>query len=134
MDGGGVRVLACGSRTFEDQAKVWKALDDLLNLSLTGVTIIHGAARGADSLAAEWAGSRRCPVEAFPADWKKYGKRAGYVRNRQMLDEGNPDLVLAFVDKPLHESRGTKMMVDIARMAGVMAKVYSPDFTKVGGC
>lgn len=121
-----MKVLVCGSRTFNDQSIVDRILDGLDGGD--GATcgdflwLIHGAARGADTLAAFWAERRGFPEEAilaFPADWDRYGKSAGYLRNQQMLDEGQPDLVVAFVDKPLAKSKGTTMMVDIARQAGV---------------
>jgi hypothetical protein len=117
-----VKLLACGSRTFEDGSIVEAILDGIDSIDSRVQFLIHGAARGADTHAAFWAERQGFPEEAilaFPADWEKYGKRAGYVRNQQMLDEGHPDLVVAFVDKPLAESKGTAMMVDIARKAGV---------------
>lgn len=117
-----VRVLVCGSRTWSTygfQAAVLSGVDTYLN----GAVIIHGAASGADRYADKWAkengkvvGENLLP---FPADWDAFGKRAGYIRNQQMLDDGRPGVVLAFVDKPLAESKGTKMMVDIASTAGV---------------
>lgn len=78
--------------------------------------VIHGGARGADKLAGEVAKELGIEVVVFPANWELYGKRAGYVRNQLMLDAGKPSLVLAF---PIGESRGTRMMIDIATRAGV---------------
>lgn len=76
--------------------------------------ILHGGASGADRLAGQWA--ERCGVNniEFTAHWNQYGKRAGYVRNAQMLEEGKPDLVVAFPG-----GKGTAMMVKLARDAGV---------------
>lgn len=92
-----------------------------------GMTLIHGAARGADALADEWAvqdgDSEGLTVEAYPAAWDKYGKRAGYIRNQQMLDEGDPDIVVAF--RSAGESRGTDIMIDLAREAGVPTYVVT---------
>lgn len=56
--------------------------------------------------------------KGFPADWKRYGKAAGPIRNQQMIDEGKPDLVLAFHEN-INESRGTKDMVARARGIGI---------------
>ncbi len=123
-----MRVLVCGSRTFQDRAHLEAVLHGLCYVYYGNwvfgeddkeFIVIQGGARGADELADQWADSVRTEVLEFPADWDRYGKRAGYVRNQQMLDEGQPDLVVAFVDKPLPESRGTAMMVDIARKAGI---------------
>ena len=76
--------------------------------------IIHGAAKGADSLASEWAALNEVKEEVFPADWKTHGRAAGPIRNQQMLDEGKPDLVIAFPG-----GRGTADMVKRARKAGI---------------
>ena len=120
-----MRLLVSGSRTFSDRESMYKVLDELLRVHLF-TTVIHGAARGADKLADEWAYERRLPVERFKADWNKYGKKAGFVRNQRMLDEGRPHLVFAFVDKLLEESKGTAMMVRLAESAGVKVRVFDP--------
>ena len=119
-----MRVLVCGSRTFEDEHDVLGSLVRGLaeTIEISGyMTLIHGNAPGVDSLAASAAGSAPAgaAVESYPADWDKYGKAAGPLRNHQMLEEGKPDLVIAFVDKPLVESRGTNNMVTKARAAGL---------------
>ena len=108
-----MRILVCGGRDFSDE----KALRYAMNSVAAGaedVVIIHGGARGADSLAGAIAEKVGVPVEVFPADWEKYGKRAGFLRNTQMLVEGKPDVVIAAPG-----GKGTAMMVDIARKAGV---------------
>jgi len=84
--------------------------------------IIHGAARGADSIAGVMAEHLKCKVLAFPAQWDKYGRSAGPLRNQQMLDEGKPDIVLAF-HASLAKSKGTKDMVRRATQARVPVKV-----------
>lgn len=84
---------------------------------LPNVTIISGAARGVDTAAVDWAVVNWCPFIEYPADWKKYGGAAGPIRNQQMLDEGKPDLVVAFPG-----GSGTADMVRRARAAGVPVK------------
>jgi predicted dinucleotide-utilizing enzyme len=113
------RVLVCGGRDYADKAKVYQTLDGFLSDNPSVLHIIHGAARGADSLASQWAKDRGVTEIAYPADWKAYGKQAGYIRNKQMLDEGKPDLVLAFPG-----GAGTAMMVRIARAARVKTIEY----------
>jgi len=112
-----LRVLVCGGREYNDYQKVELVLGAAHKAQLFG-TVIHGAARGADSLAGRWAKENNIPVEEFPADWNRYGRRAGYIRNAQMLKEGKPELVIAFPGGP-----GTKMMVELARSAGVVTVV-----------
>ena len=80
--------------------------------------IIPGAARGADQLAGEQAQQRGIPCRAFPAQWNRYGKSAGYRRNEQMLNEGNPDLVVAFPGEV-----GTTPMLRTAKQWGFTVKM-----------
>lgn len=94
-----------------------------------GMVLIEGGAPGADGLAAAWAANvlryQQGGVlahEQYPADWERHGKAAGPIRNQQMLDTGI-DLCLAFIDKPLEESKGTKDMVTRCRDAGVFTIV-----------
>lgn len=111
------RVLICGDRNWSD-----------VNLILSGIrrvqkwreidVIIHGGARGADSIAGQVAESLNIPTEVYQPDWDTHGKRAGILRNQEMLDEGKPDLILAFHDD-LEHSKGTGHMVKIARQIPV---------------
>lgn len=108
-----MRLLVCGGRDFIDKGALRDAMNAVVGHDKT-VVVIHGGARGADSLAGEIAAEAKVPVQVFPADWDKYGKRAGFLRNTQMLKEGKPDVVLAAPG-----GVGTAMMVRIAREAGV---------------
>ena len=100
------RILICGDRNYKD----WLRIQDYLNTISRTTIIIHGGARGADSLAGNLATSLKMKVIKFPAEWDKYGKAAGVLRNQQMLDEGHPDLVVYF-HKDIENSKGTKDMV-----------------------
>lgn len=91
------------------------------------ILIIHGAARGADTIAANWADEKGVPhtkdrYKVTSADWSKQGKAAGVLRNHRMLDE-NPDtdVVIAFWK---NKSRGTKDMIDYAQKAGKKVIIY----------
>ena len=106
-----MRVLVCGGRDFSDYAMMGRILARYQDR--IGV-IIHGAARGADQLAWRWAVATGIPHEPFPADWNEHGKAAGPIRNQQMLDEGKPDLVIAFPG-----GKGTNDMVRRAIDSGV---------------
>lgn len=113
-----MRILVCGSRDYSDSMRLNAELD-LIHAKRRIHLVIEGEAKGADVLAREWAESRGIPVWKFPAEWKKYGLGAGPVRNERMLDEGKPELVIAFPSKGLANSKGTKNMVNQARAAGV---------------
>lgn len=76
--------------------------------------IIEGGALGADRCAMIWAEVQGIPVTTFSAEWKKYGKAAGPIRNKRMLDEGRPDYVIAFPG-----GDGTADMVTQAKAAGI---------------
>lgn len=90
-----MRVLVCGGRDYTDSVRLQFTLGEIR--AERGLTyLIHGGARGADTLAGQWAHGFLIPVRVFPADWERHGKRAGPIRNQQMLDEGKPDLVVAF--------------------------------------
>ena len=113
-------VLACGDREWTDAGTIRR---ELQTLRIAGATVlVHGAARGADSLAADVGARLGYMVRAFPADWAHYGRAAGPRRNAQMLTEGRPHFVLAFHDF-LDQSRGTADMVRRARDAGVRVRV-----------
>lgn len=109
------RVLVCGGRDYNDKARMKQELDAIY-AEVDEMAVIEGGAKGADWLAYSWCLSRFTNVqhEQFEADWGRYGKAAGHIRNQQMLDEGKPDLVLAFPG-----GRGTADMVRRARKAGI---------------
>lgn len=119
----GIKVLVCGGRDYRDRRRVFEVLDGLvMDLARPPVsTIIQGEARGADTLGKVWARSRRVRVESYAADWETHGRAAGPIRNKRMLDEGRPDLVVAFPG-----GRGTANMVEQARAAGVEVVVAEP--------
>lgn len=100
-----MRVIVCGGRDYgknpdgsDNDVEMDFLFDYLMDILLEhpNMTVIQGEARGADALAKLWANFMKVPVVSFPADWKKYGNRAGPVRNLQMIEEGKPDLVVAF--------------------------------------
>lgn len=106
-----MRVLVCGGRDYNDVI----ALEDFLGSHIKkGDVVITGGALGADINAKIWASNNGIDFETYYADWKTFGKSAGYIRNKTMLTEGKPDLVVAFPG-----GRGTAMMVKIAKEAGV---------------
>ena len=109
-----MRLLVCGGRDFDDWRWVMRSMDDLD--SNEGIDlVIHGGARGADTLAGRWADRRRVPCMVFPAAWKGgLGRSAGPIRNGWMIDFGKPDLVLAFPG-----GRGTANMIKQAKAAGI---------------
>jgi hypothetical protein len=113
-------VLVCGGRDFGATREERLLLRDTLDRLGAIQVLIEGGAHGADRLAAEWAAAAHSvSLVTFPARWQEHGKAAGPIRNQQMLDEGKPDLVLAFPG-----GRGTADMVSRARRAGVLVREW----------
>jgi len=112
-----MKVLVCGSRHFNDYERLSAVLEPL-DID----QIIEGGARGADTLARKYGEFCNIPVVEYLADWNTHGKRAGPIRNSQMLREGRPNLVVAFWDG---KSPGTKDMIAQAEKAGVKTIVIN---------
>ena len=109
-----MRILVCGGRGYKDSGKVFEVLDGL-HREHGALTIIEGGAAGADTFAGEWTCMQRtCRLITEPADWKRYGRPAGPIRNQEMLDNHKPVLVVAFPG-----GRGTAHMMRIARSSGI---------------
>ena len=108
-----MRYLICGGRDFQDRNWLYSEMDSYPDVTY----VIQGGAKGADRLASEWAESRQIPQAVYFADWKLFGRAAGPIRNKRMLEEGKPDVVVAFPG-----GNGTANMVAQAKKAGI--KVY----------
>ncbi len=126
-----MKIIICGGRDL-DRISAWNWLERNLKDELafaSGCTshlsiekVIHGGCRGADEAAGDWAKSEGIPVVVCKADWKKHGKSAGPIRNRQMLTMHKPDYVVA-----LPGGKGTDDMIMAAEGEGVpviRAKVW----------
>jgi hypothetical protein len=109
------RVVVTGGRNYADSALVYATLD-----SLRPTAIAQGDAAGADGLARVWAFERGIPCSGFKADWTR-GKVAGPERNRRMLDEFKPDLVIAFPG-----GRGTANCIKEARKRNIPVRIITP--------
>lgn len=108
-------LLVCGGRSYANRGFLSAVLDGI-HAAEPVTLLVHGAARGADTLAHEWAMKRGIACAAHPADWDTYGRAAGSLRNQEMLDVRHPDLVIAFPG-----GSGTADMVRRARAAQVPA-------------
>ena len=119
-----MRVLVCGGRDYSDVGTLVSRLAGL-HVDRGIDLIIEGGGAGADTLARQFGQVSCIPVQTFRADWRKHGRGAGPIRNRQMIEEGKPDLVVAFPG-----GKGTADMVRRARAAGIevleAVKVLAP--------
>jgi hypothetical protein len=113
------RVIVAGSRGFDDYQTLSETCDFFLKKK-KNVIIISGNAKGADKLGEQYAKERGLKLEVYPADWEKYGKSAGFIRNEEMGDIANA--LIAFWDG---ESHGTKHMIEYAKNKGLKIRVYN---------
>lgn len=106
-----MRVLVCGGRSYRDWDTFLRVMEKV-NPSF----IISGGANGADSMAYHYAKVKGLGHSIRPANWNKYGKSAGMIRNEEMLED-RPDQVIAFPG-----GKGTENMVELAKKAGISVK------------
>ena len=119
-----MRVAIIGSRDYPDRTQ----LDQAIALSGYDITaVLCGGARGPDSWGKDWAEQRGIPVVDYPADWDKYGRSAGMVRNAKMI--ANADAVIALWDGV---SRGTAEAIRLARRRGIPVYVQRPEMAVAG--
>ncbi len=126
-----IRILICGGRTFSKLARLRYVVESLIRNQLAAagldsqldfdqVWVVHGNAIGADRLAGATALALGCTVIAVPANWWKYPKAGGPIRNQRMLDQFEPNVVLAFSG-----GKGTANMVELARKRKIDVIDYS---------
>jgi len=118
--------LVAGSRCFEDVVLLFDKLDYFLQRQ-EEVLIVHGGAQGADSIAAQYAEYRGFETKVFLPDWEGLGKKAGFVRNKEMIDftskYPNKGCVV-FWDG---ESKGTAHTIKLAKEHSIPLRVITFD-------
>lgn len=102
-----INLAVIGSRTFVDSKRLWTDLDNIRSVIRC---IVTGGASGADAMAESWANDRKVPCIVIYPDWEKYGKAAGPIRNKEIIE--NCDEVLAYWDG---KSKGTQHALALAR-------------------
>lgn len=113
------RVIIAGGRYFSDYELLKEKCDEFLqDKTYEEIVIISGHASGADSLGERYAQEKGFKIETYPADWKKYGRAAGPIRNEQMANIANA--LVAFWDG---KSKGTKSMISLAKKKGLQVFV-----------
>lgn len=112
-----MKVIIAGSRSFDNYKLLKQKLDKILN-KINNPIIISGTANGADKLGERYAEENNLECLQYPANWNKYGKSAGYKRNKIMAIEA--DALVAFWDG---ESKGTQHMIDLAKNYGLKIKI-----------
>ena len=115
----GFPLAVVGSRNYSDASYIDHCLQAWMVTYGRPCTIISGGASGVDSVAATWAARNGIPCTVFPANWSQYGKRAGPLRNSQIVAACTH--VLAF---PTSDSKGTRDTITKARAAGKIVTVH----------
>lgn len=122
-----LRVVVAGSRTFNNYAIVEKTLNKFIKEHPNNrITIVSGTARGADQLGEQYARDKSILLKRFPAQWEQFGKRAGFLRNIQMLDyidtSDCDSFIIAFWDG---KSNGTKQLIDNAKKRNIPYQIIT---------
>ncbi len=112
-----MKVIIAGTRYFSNYTLLKNIIDELLKIVNNDIEIVSGGAKGADALGEKYSKENNLNLKIFPADWK-LGKGAGFIRNKQMADYA--DALIAFWDG---KSKGTKMMIDLAKQKGLKIKI-----------
>lgn len=122
------RVIIAGSREWTDYELLKKKCSFFLQNKLADpgvqVVILSGHAKGADLLGEKFAQENNLPVELYPAQWDKYGKRAGYLRNKDMADKGNAAII--FLSRSA-QNKGSLMMASLARKQNLLLRTVWSD-------
>lgn len=116
------RIIIAGSRTVPEDSTILKDKINkiLFHIDCYGTEIVSGTCKGADILGENYAKDNDLPLKQFPADWDNHGKRAGYLRNKQMAEYATH--LVAIVDLAF-ESRGTRHMIDLAEENGLEIRI-----------
>lgn len=116
-----MKVLVCGGREYDDwdqfsreMYQLYKEADIDGYANKVNFSVVSGDAKGADFLARVWCKFRYLSYQEYKANWKKFGQAAGPIRNQEMLNDSQPDVVIAFPG-----GKGTADMVSRATKAGV---------------
>ena len=111
-----MKCIIAGSRHVKDYCHILKAI----KLSEFDIkTVVSGQARGADRLGERWARENEINLKVFPAEWDKYGRAAGIIRNKEMAEHANA--LIAIWDG---KSRGTGNMINEANKKGLKVYIY----------
>ena len=126
-----IRMIVAGGRTFSDYEALANSIEAYLrdsNITYDKLEIVSGGCTGVDLLGERFANERGITVTRFPAEWKKYGRSAGIIRNQEMInyaaDGTSRGILLAFWDG---KSRGTGYTVKQSKKVGIEVKIFFYD-------
>jgi hypothetical protein len=111
-----VRTIIAGSRDLNSYTLVVRAVEES---GIEPTVVLSGGARGIDDQGEKWASRRGIPIERYLAEWKLWGRSAGYRRNVVMAERA--DALVAVWDG---SSRGTKHMIETALSKGLTVYIH----------
>lgn len=114
-----MKTIIAGSRNFNDYELLKREVDKVHEIAPI-TEVVSGGARGADSMGEWWARQNGIALIIFPADWNRFGKAAGPIRNTQMANYAQ--MLIAFLAK---DSKGTKDMIEKANRHNLIVKVIN---------
>ena len=114
------KIVVAGTRNYNNYNEAKLYIDFCISelKKENEIIFLSGGCRGADMLGERYAKEKGYKVKRYPADWNKYGKSAGVIRNKEMANEG--DCFICFWDG---KSRGTKSMIDFAKTTNKPIKI-----------
>lgn len=111
------KILVTGSRSFVDKDIVYAVLEtNRVSISMPIILVHGGCDVGVDEIADSWANFSNVKKEIYKADWDRYGKGAGPIRNKLMVEKSKPDVAIAFWDG---KSTGTRNCIEECLNHGV---------------
>lgn len=114
-----MKVIIAGGRDFNDFKRLCEVCDKILSNQLPDdIIIVSGQANGADKLGERYAKLKGYQIESHPAQWDKYKRAAGFIRNKEMAESA--DSLIAFWDL---KSKGTSHMINLSRESGLNVRV-----------
>jgi hypothetical protein len=119
-----MKIVIAGSRNITNTQQVFSKIANGLSKLASGldckeITVISGGARGIDTIGEEWAKVVGSPIKRFLPNWNTYGKKAGYLRNKEMIKEA--DALIAIWDG---KSPGTRHIIALAKFKGIPMAIY----------
>ena len=124
-----VKILICGGRHFDEYGAFSETVNSVLNelgIHQDQIELVSGGCEGTDKMAERYAEENGIPISVFTADWKRYGRAAGPIRNRQMIDQikdCDRRYVIAFTGD---RTKGTRNTIEIAGKNGI--EVFEFDY------
>jgi len=118
-----MNILIAGSRNFNDYNFLKEEVNNILINKYDNITIISGCAKGVDKFGEKFAAEYNINVLKFPAQWDLHGKKAGYLRNEEMVNFLNKenDFAIFFWDG---ESKGTTHTINLCKKKGIKSYIF----------